>query len=375
VGEHVAAIAKLDANIKGNKTFMAVKDKVGKHHALVYADGDAIKKRMAAENEERIKTASDWMKKYMREKQETSDNFLAYFRGGALTAHVSVQGVTLRGYMAMPTEKGKAIREIFKGTGEAPAFGKYIGADALAVGRLSLDAKKLMDRLLETVHPNAKRGVYGELERAERETKLNIEKDVMPMFAGRFAGAVFAPSADAIKAGPPRGVAQIIQFLPAVAMAQVTDSKKMAELLVKLERYMVMARIEVRTKTDGERKTYSFESDGRVVASWTVVKDLAVIATADRLEKTLGLIGKGGDNVLGQVDSSRAKSLLKSDDGIVFYYNLSKTADLIRGMDLPAEVKALLSTGISTIAKFSDVTLDFEVEEEGVLGELAVRVK
>lgn len=375
VGEYVATIAKLDANIKGNKTFAAVKSKVGKHHVLIYADGDALKKRMAADTEERMRTASDWMKKYIREKQETTDNFMAYFRGGAISLHLSVQGVTLRGYMAMSAEKGKAIREVFKGAGEAPAFGKYVGADALAVGRFSLDAKKLMDRVLEAVHPNDKRGVYSELERAERETKLNVEKDVLPLFAGRFAGALFAPSADAIKAGPPRGMAQVIQFLPAVGMAQVTDGKKAAELLAKLERFMVLGRIEVRTKTDGDRKTYSLEDNGRVLVSWTVVKDLAVVATGDRLDKTLTLINKGGDNVLGQVDSSRAKSLLKSDDGIVFYYNLAKTADVIRGMELPAEVKALLSTGISTIAKFSDVTLDFDVEEDGVLGELAVRVK
>jgi hypothetical protein len=375
VGEHVASLTKLANTIKGNKTFAALRDKIGKHQVMVYVDGEATRKREAVRSEEQLKNASEWMKKYIKERKESTDNFLAYFRGGAFALHVTAAGMTVRGYFAVPADKGKAVHEIFKGTGDAPAFGKYFGPDALSVSRFSLDGKKLMDRVLETVHPNEKRSFYGMMESVERDTKLSVEKDIMTLLGGRYAAAVFAPSADAIKAGPPTSAAAWIRLLPAAGLAQVTDAKKAAELLVKLERYMVMARVEVRTKTDGDRKTYSLEDDGKTLVSWTVAKDMLIVATADRLEKTLALVNKGGDNVLGQVDSSRAKSLLKKDDGMVFYYNISKTADLIRAMEMPAEIKTMLNTGLGIMYKFSDVTLDFEVEDEGILGELSVRVK
>jgi hypothetical protein len=375
LGEHVAALAKLEANIKSNKTFTTLQNKLGKHLAMVYVDGPAAKKVQAARAEERLKGASEWMKKFVKEQQEAADGFLAYYQGGALAVRVSAEGASLRGYMAVPGEKAKSIREIFKGAGDSVDFGKFIGPDALMVGRFSLDAKKLMDRLLEVAPPFAKRQAYSGIERMERELKLSLEKDVFALLAGRYAGAVFAPSVDAIKAGPPRGMGDIIRFTPIVGMAQVTDAAKAAELLTKLERVLVMGQVDVKTRTEGDRKVYSIEQDGKAMVGWTVVKNVVVVGTGDRLAKSVALIGGGGDNVLSTVDSSRAKGLLKSDDGMVFYYNIAKTADMLRAMDLPPELKAMLAGALSTVSKFTDVTLAGEVEEEGILGEITVRVK
>jgi hypothetical protein len=375
VADYLAQVTKLEANIKRNKTFSAVESKIGKYHALVYADGAGAKKMQAARNEERLKGASEWMRKYIKERQDATDGFMAYFEGGALALRLSAEGATLRGYTAIPSDKGKTIREIFKGTGDAVDLAKFIGPDALAVGRFSIDGKKLMDRMLELMPPAAKRGFYAGVERIERDLKLSVEKDVLALLAGRYAGAVFAPPADAIKAGPPRGMSDAVRFLSLVGMAQVTDTQKAADLLVKLERMMVMAHVDVKTRTEGDRKVYSIDSDGRTLVAWTVVKNVVVVGTGDRLAKTVALVTGGGDNVLSTVDSSRAKSLLKSPEGIVLYYNVAKTADTVRAMDLPAELKAILSTALTTVSKFSDVTVSWEVEDEGVLGELAVRVK
>jgi hypothetical protein len=160
-----------------------------------------------------------------------------------------------------------------------------------------------------------------------------------------------------------------------VAMAQVSSDKKASEILATLERVMTREGTDVRVKSEKDRKIYYVGSPSEPVISWTVAKGMAIVATGDRLAKTLALIDKGGDNVLSQIDSSRAKKLLKREDGIVAYFNISKTADLVRGLNLPAEAKLMLSSVTSTLAKFSDVTLSFEVEDEGVLGEAAVRLK
>jgi hypothetical protein len=312
---------------------------------------------------------------FIKSRMNAAEGFLAYFRGAAFSLRISADGLLLRGYMGVTPEKAKAVQEIFKGTGAPASFGKYIGPDALAFTRYSLNAKRLMDRSVEALPPGAKRGFYSALERLEREAKISVEKDVFGLIGNRFAAALFAPGPEVIKAGPPRGRAQWARALPAVFMAQVTDAAKVAELLAKLERVLVMAQVEVRARAEGDRRVYSVEEDGKPVLSWTVLKDVAVLATGDRLGPTTALVGGKGDNVLGQLDNSRAKSLLKSDDGNLFYFNISKTADLVRSMDLPGEVKAILSTPLSTVSKLADAMIDFEVEDEGLMGEFQVRVK
>ncbi len=375
IGEAVAAAAKLERNIKSNKTFNTLSSKIGKHQVMLFIDGAAARKISAAQTEEKLRTASDWMKKYIREQQEATDNFLAYMSGVAFSMRLSTDTVALRTYFAATAEKGKTIQALLKGNGDAPSFGKYIGADALSVSRFSLNPKKLMDLIVETMPPGAKRSFYASMEAFEREAKVSPEKDIVATLSGRFAGAIFAPSADIIKAGPPRGKAGLLKMVPMVGMAQVSDPAKAAELLAKLERVLVVAGIEVRTRTEGDRKVYSIEEDGKPVVSWTVAKDVALIGTGDRVAKTVELIGGKGDAVLGKIDNSRAKGLLKSEDGALFYYSVARTADLINKMELPAEIKAILSNALSTINKFNDVMLDFEVDAEGILGELAVRMK
>jgi hypothetical protein len=375
LGEYLAKVSKLDSNLKSNKTYTNLVSKLGKHQVAVYIDGETARKAQAAKIEEELKTASDWSRKYIKDRQEAAEGFFAYFRGAAISLRISAEGLKLRGFMGITPEKAKSVQEIFKGTGDAAHFGKYIGADALALGRVSLNTKKLMDRLVEAMPPGAKRSFYSAIEQLEREAKLSIEKDVLGLIAGRYAAALFAPSLEVIKAGPPRGSAGWARALPAVLMAQVSDATKVSELLAKLERVLVMGHVEVRTRADGDRRVYSIEDDGHPVVSWTVVKDVAVVATGDRLPKTVALINGKGDNVLGQIDNSRAKSLLKSDEGNLLYFNISKTAELVRSMDFPAEVKAILSTPLSTVSKLADATIDFEVEEAGIIGEYVLRVK
>jgi hypothetical protein len=376
VGEHAVKISKLESGLNKNKSFKELQGKIGKHHAMIYVDGASTKKAAKAKFEERLKTASEWMQKSLKEERETIEGFMAYFDGYAAGVHLSGKGATVRAYLAIPEEKGKVVAAILKGTGESPDFGEQISPDALLVGRFSLHAKKLMDKMVELMPPREKRRLYRRLDRLEQETKVNVEKDVLSLLSGRYAFGLFAPSGDLLKSGfNIRRPEQAVSAVPMVAMAQVTSDKKATEILATLERVMTREGTDVRVKSEKDRKIYYVGSPSEPVISWTVAKGTAIVATGDRLAKTLALIDKGGDNVLSQIDSSRAKKNLKREDGIVAYFNISKTADLVRGLNLPAEAKLMLSSVTSTLAKFSDLTLSFEVEDEGVLGELAVQLK
>jgi hypothetical protein len=376
VAEQASKIATLKSSIKDNGTFKLLRKKIGKHHAMIYVDGAAAAKMIKARNAAKLKTASEWMQKIIKEQQETTNSFLAYFRGAALGLHVSEKGLTLRGFSAIPEEKGKVVVEILKGQGKAPDFGEFISPDALALGRLSLNAKKLMDKMVELMPPQIKRKFYRDIDRFEQQTKVNVEKDMMTLLSGRYAFALFAPGGEVLKKGfNIRKPAEMVSSVPVIGMAQVTDKEKAGAMLQTLERVMTRDGMDVRVKTEGKSKIYYIGPTDKPIVSWAIAKNVAVVGTGDRLAKALALINKGGDNVLGQIDSSRAKKLFKRDEGIVFYYNIQKTSDVVRGLNLPTELKLMLSTVTSTMAKFNDVTWSFEVEDDGVMGEVAVRVK
>jgi len=375
VAEYAAKLASQETSIKDNKTFSRLMGKIDKNQALVYVDGPSVKKMMAARTEERLKTASEWMKKAIKEQKETADAVLAYFDGAAFGLQVSGKGALVRAYFAIPEAKAKLVGEILSGKGDAPALGEFIGPDALAVARFSLDPKKLMDRVLELTPPAVKRRLYRDLDSLERSSKINFEKDVLSLVAGRYATALFGPNAAALKSFNISRPQEALAALSAVGMVQVTDTRKAADLLATAERMMTQSGMDVRTKSQGETRIYYVGPSESPTVSWTVFKDVALVATGDRLNKTLELMSKGGDNVLGEIESSRAKKLFKADDGNVFYYNLSKTADTIRGLNLPGEIKLMLSSVTATLGKFSDVTWSVEPDDAGVLTEIAVRLK
>jgi hypothetical protein len=376
VAEYAAKLASQESSIKDNDVFGSLRKKIGKHQVMLYFDGPAVKKMTAAKAAARLKTASEWMKKSIQEQKETTEAVLAYFNGAAFGLELSDKGVSVRVFTAVPSAKAKVINGVLSGKGDAPEFGEFIGPDALAVGRVSLNLKKLMDHVLDATPPAMKRRLYRDLDGLERQTKINVEKDVLGLLSGRYAVALFGPNAEALKQGfSLRRPQQALGMISGVAMAQVADTKKAAELLATVERMMTGGGMDVRSTREGETRIYYIGPTESPMVSWTVLKEVAVVGTGDRLKKTLGLIAKGGDNVLGEIDSSRAKKAFKSEDGNVLYYNLSKTADTIRGMSLPAEFKLMLSSVLTTLGKFSDVTWTVEPDDDGVFSELSVRLK
>lgn len=377
VGQRVARVAKLQSGIAENRVFARLREQIGEHQALLYVDGTSARKLVSARLSQRAETASEWMQKHIKEQQETLDGFFAYLEGAAAALHLSDKGVVARLHVAIPKKRARQIAKILQGRGDAPDFGEFIGPDALLIARLSIDVKGLLDRTLEAIPPRAKRELYRDMDSLEQQTKINLEKDVLRILAGRFAAVHYAPAGGA---GLPQGFSlhrpeSLMPAIPLVAMAQVTDAKKAAELLSTLERVMTRDGLDIRTRSDGERITYMLGPSKAPYLSWTVAEDLVLLATGDRLARTLELMNKGGENVLGHIDLPRARKLFKSEDGNVIYYRFSRTVDAIRGMNLPMELKLMLSPVTSALATFSDITLDLEAEDDGLRMTFNVRLR
>ena len=311
------------------------------------------------------------MHKYLKEQHDAERTLLGYLRGLAVGFSASAEGAAVRAFYAAPGDRAKLMREIFTGKGSAPPLAKYLAGDALLVGRLSLNVKKLVERALEIAPARNKRRVYETMEHLERDNQLSVDRDVYGVLGGRYAGGLFPPAPGALRS-PPRSFSDLVGSVPVVLMAQIDDQQKASELLTRVERFLVMRHQEVRIRSVGDTKVYTLERDGQPLLSWALAKGVLVAATAGRLDATLQLIAKGGDSVLDQVQSPRAKKLLKSDDGAVLNYNPLKTVEAIGKLHIPPELKLMLSSALSSLGRFKDVTVAVEAEEGGIAADLSV---
>ncbi len=381
VGEYVTKLTSLDKTIKDNKQFSDHKEKMGEHLVMVYFNGATIKKLAPEKSAQRIKEASsDWLKEVYKKRRQKEEKFLSYFDGATFGLAVSEKGIAVRGYYLFPSEKGKEILELIKGEGEGPDFSEYIGPDALAVGRFSLNPKRLFQKLKKIASPKDKEDMKRDIEKFESETHLNVEKDILNLLSGRFAIAVYPPNTKELGGGgfSIRNPMSLLKIIRAVAMAQLGNTQKAVDIFSALEGLLQKAGIPVKAKTQGEQKIYSYGPEGgETMVSWAVSKKKGVLllGTSQNIEATLKLIDKGGDNVLDQIEDSTAKKLLKAEDSIVFHYNLAKTVDMVRGLDLPGELKLMLSSVTSLLGKLTDFMLAIEPDSEGLFFEMALHMK
>jgi hypothetical protein len=374
IAETLVGLTKLKKTAKDNATLQRLRKRLGSTDIMLYVDGAAARQRLERRFDERIKEASELSRKRFESEKELADGVLSYFEGWAVGLELRKKMLSLRSSLAMPEAKAKVVRAILSGKGSAPELAKFIGPDALVVARGSLQLKLLIDRALELIPPRAKRRLYRQVERFERRNNISVEKDLLALLAGRYGFALFAPSAEALQQ-PPTSIAEAAKMLQLAFFAQVTDAKKAAEMLRRLERFLVMARVDVRTRTRDQQKVYTLERSGKALMSWTLAKDLLVVASKERLDPTLKLIAKGGKNVLGQVRSSRAKGLLRDGDGNVVYHDLKKALDTARAVNLPTRIKLLLTPLLGSLAKFDDLTVGLIAEPRGIYGELIVNLE
>ncbi len=374
VTKTLVGVTKLKKTAKDNATLQRLRKRLGSTDIMLYVDGEAARARLEERFEERVKEASEWARNRLRGEKALAEGVLSYVEGWAAGIELRQKMLSLRSSLAMPEAKAKVLSSILSGKGDAPEVGKFIGPDALVIARCSLQLKLLIDRALELIPARAKRQLYRQLERFERRNNINIEKSLLALLAGRYGFALFAPTAEALQQ-PPTSLAEAAQMLQMALFVQVTDETKTAEMLQRLERFLVMAREDVRTRTHNQRKVYTLERSGKPIVSWTLAKKMLVVASNERLAPTLKLISSGGPNALGEIRSSRAKSLLRDGNGNVLYQDLRKALDTVRTVNLPTRVKLLLTPILGSLATFDNLTLGLVAEAQGLYGELVVNLQ
>jgi len=371
VAEVIARLAQAKHPLTKNKRFAALRDELGTVDALVYVDQAGARKAAALQSRRAIRRASPWLKKHLLRQQRLGERALSYFGGAALGLRLDSRTVRLKAVYSAPAERAQAIRRLLVGRGDSPGLGKLIGPDALAMTRVALDLKHLLDQAIEVLPARRKRRLYRQIEQMERENNFSLDKDALTLLGGRYAAAVYPPPRGALERRP-QSARDVARVLPMAAIAQVRDVKRAQDLLARLERFLVLRGLDVRPSTRGDRKIYTLESEGRPLASWTLTDGLLVVGTGKRLMATLALIDGGGESAIDKLRTKAARRALKRDDGLMLDVDVGKIARALQRLEVGMEAKLLLSTVLGALSKLGSITLWIAPGGPGLLGELSV---
>jgi hypothetical protein len=362
----------LKSSLADNSSYKQIRGQLGNYELLVYVDGkgaQTVAKRSQQQSLEKI--TDQQLKQIVQESIKTSDVLLNAFAGVGIALRLQANKVGVQGYFLTPSGKGQLGRELFKGKGKPIPFAKYVAPDALLVGRVALNAARLMDGLMEVIPASAKESVTRGLEQFKQRTDLDLKRDILSVLGDRYAFAFYMPDVAAIS--QPLAPAYL-RFAPGVFMIQIADTKRAEDLLTRLERRLVMAQVPLRTTTKGPTRVYSVETDGQPMIQWALVKDLVVVGSGNRIDGSIGLIEKGGENVVSKIGNPRAKQLLESGDGAVVYYSLNRSREAMKAMSFPLRLQLVIGAALKFLGSFDDVVLGFEVRSDGYAAEVAVRL-
>ena len=334
--------ANLKKNIKENKNYAALAKKLSGQTVKVVVEGKSLASYLEDQGGPKAIT-----------------NAMDYFSGAVLGVKISKDDLLVSMYWAVPEKEAEKMAKRFKGKGDSVQLLKYIPGGALAVGKLSLNIKEYMEWQLEML-PSQMIDTYSKvLKGVKKETKIDVEEDVLELLSGRMAVGYFLPSKKAReKAKGSRNPAdQLEGNFDGVVIVQVTKTEDVESLLKKVKKLAKKEGADIKTSKKGGTKVYYLRMEDKKVLGWALAKDMVVFGTPKRLAQTLKLINDGGKSVLDDELSERAKKALEREENTAVHFRISK----LTPKDLPKDLQEYAKL----IKKLSDLTFDMTVDEGG----------
>ncbi len=378
VVQHVARLVTLQNSAREHAPFLEATSRLGQHQAVLYLDGASLR-RAASEALARQQQADPGASatRRLQETQQQREAIFSRFSGLALSLYLSGKGVVLEGHAPWVEGKGGEVVALLQGKGEAaPPLGQALPADALMLARISLDARQVLDRVLEVFSAEQRRALYRDLARVEQETKISLEKELMPLLAGRYAAAFFAPGAEAFQQGVPGRAEEMLSRVPWVVLGQVTDAAGAADLLARLERLLTLQRAEVRIETRGQGRIYHLQEQGREVAAFGLLGKVVFLTSPALLDSTLQRLTQGTKASGGAVDqlaNPRARELVNAADGAILHLDLARATRQLTAMEMSTSTRMVLAPVTQFLSRFADLTFSLQAEKGSLHAEAALR--
>ena len=357
--DQVIRTTKLDKNILENNRYKALSKKLSGQQLKVVVEGKSLASFIEEWVDNQTSGMSKWRKKSFRQNWNTVINSMDYFFGAVAGIKISKDDLLISTFWGIPKKESKKMVERFRGQGDSRQLVKYIGKGALGVAKMSINVKEYLDWQMEVLPADSRKGISRVFKEIKRETKIDVEEDVLEYLAGRFAAGYFLPSKKKRKKAKTSDNPgdQMLGKVDGVVIAEVTNTDEVKDLFKKIRKIAEQEGAVVKKKTRNKRKHYYLYLGDKKVLGWTLVDKLVVLGTPRRLSETIQLIVKGGESVLDSDLNERGKSALKAEENTVFHFRMSK----LRKKDLPEKLREYSKL----IKKLSDFTVSVAVDEEG----------
>lgn len=359
IAEHAARLAKLERHLGQSAAFQRAKERLGTAHLLAFGDLSRGGKLLQA--------AMPDLKAVM----ERSN--LGEYSTAAFGLRLSAEEVVMRFFGEHSAEVGKLMAAGSTGIGKAAPLATYLPPETMAVTRFSMNPAVFSQQVQKGLQPEQKQAYDQAVQKVEQTLQMSVEKDLLPLLAGRFLIALLKPAtADLPKT---MRAAELFGALPMVGMIQVTDSKKAQALLTTVERLLQQQGAPVTQRSEGNNLIYALTKGPKPLVSWTVAGDVLVVATGEQLSKTLAFMAaKKGPTLVDRVAQPRAKEALGSPDRSIFFMDMEVLTAMVRDLNAANPV-GFLDGAIMALSKFRDLTVSGELSAQSALSEMSVRLK
>lgn len=377
--QHVARLAALKKNITGNKTFKSMLARVQGQQLLLYINGASLGRSYREHLKRRAEQGGEdnQGKKTAATKDDPAKDLSRYFAGGILGLGISGKQIEATAFVGMPGDRSKKLARLLRGKGKAPAMGQYILPDAITAARGSLDLKMIVAWMEAKLPADARQQYRLGVQTFEQRTGIK-EQDLYGLLAGRYAVGIFAPSPAALRGmGAMRD--RLARAAGGVLLVQVTDAKKAATVLERLATAWKARGADIQVDPKGGGKRYCYRQLGQCLLSWTVAKNLVVIASSRHLDASVKLVQGGGKSLMGKIKSSHARSTFRKAEGMIWYLDLYQVATLAKKITLPGfymlTYKMYVQPASALLSMFSELACTVEPRTDGITSRLVITLK
>lgn len=298
--------------------------------------------------------------------------------GVGLALQASATGLALRiRVLGGASGPGSGARSLWHGKGKAIEMERFLDPTSLVVARASLDLEALLHAHLGRLPIGIKRSVYGQMAQVKRHHGLDVEQAITKL-ANRFAmGLAVRDRMGPTQAGSASETPVEVTWL---LVAQTSDSAAVDEVLVRVERALVVRGLDVRVRDggDGDSPSYSVVGQGACrLARWGLVGDALVLRMAPwgcLPERPPGDVSKSpGQDVVDAIRIPRARRSFVQDSGAVVYLDAARLVRTAGAWIRDVPAFGALAWTIAIL--LDDLALSIESHDGDLVSEIVVRLR
>jgi hypothetical protein len=290
--------------------------------------------------------------------------------------------VTLRAFVHSTPERAARDKRYGTGQGPAPRFPAFLPpGGAAAALRVSANIPAITQNLKKRAADLlGKEKLEEGAAEARSKLGLDIEKDVLGLFAGRFLLAMDPPTPELLRLGMERGPSGVVPELPLYLLAQVTDPKRATVLLDSVHKMLTELQVPISVSA-GPEPTYGVMDkkpseapageEPKALLRFGLVGDVLMVSGGGYFTQVHERSRTAGKITLG---SPQVSAAMQSADESLIFVDLVQITSLVRAAHLLRPDPGV-SEMLPALDQLRDVALVSKWRDDGAQADLQLRLR